>query len=141
MPEVSVLMPVHDAGLFVEEAVHSVLQQTFTDFELVVMDDGCTDDTLARISRFKDPRIRIIRNEKNIGIAHTLNKALDLIRTEWIARMDADDICEPDRLATQVAVMRAHPDLAVAGGWVRLFGDRKPVVVRQLHGAETVRAF
>lgn len=140
MPEVSVLMPVHNAGLFVEGAVRSVLQQTFADFELVVMDDGCTDDTLARISRFKDPRIRVIRNEKNIGIAKTLNKALDLIRTEWIARMDADDICEPDRLATQLAFMRSQPDLAVAGGWIRLCGERKEVV-RPPHGLETVRAF
>ena len=141
MPEVSVLMPVHNAGLFVEEAVRSVLQQTFADFELVVMDDGCTDDTLALISRFRDPRIRVIRNEKKIGIAKTLNKALDLTRTEWIARMDADDFCEPDRLATQLAFMRAQPNLAVAGGWVRLCGDRKPVVVRQPCGAQTVRAF
>jgi glycosyltransferase involved in cell wall biosynthesis len=141
MPEVSVLMPVHNAGLFVEEAVRSVLQQTFADFELMVMDDGCTDDTLVRISRFKDPRIRVIRNEKNIGIAKTLNNALDLIRTEWIARMDADDICEPDRIETQLAFMRAQPDLAVAGGWIRLCGERKPVVVRPPHGIETVRAF
>ncbi|MBN2568723.1 MAG: glycosyltransferase [Deltaproteobacteria bacterium] len=141
MSEVSVLMPVHNAGLFVEEAVRSVLQQTFTDFELVVMDDGCTDDTLSRIAQFKDPRIRVIRNERNLGIAPTLNRALDLVRTEWIARMDADDICEPDRLATQVAFMRAHPNLVVAGGLVRLFGDRKPVIVPQPHGVETVRAF
>lgn len=141
MPEVSVLMPVHNAGLFVEDAVRSVLRQTFADFELVVMDDGCTDDTLFRIAQFKDPRIRVIRNEKNIGIARTLNRALDLIQTEWIARMDADDICEPDRLETQLAFMRAQPDLAVAGGWIRLCGERKPVVVRPPHGIETVRAF
>lgn len=139
--KVSVLMPVYNAGPFVEEAVRSVLQQTFADFELVVMDDGCTDDTLYRIAQFKDPRIRVIHNERNVGIARTLNRALDLIRTEWIARMDADDVCEPDRLATQVAFMRAHPNLVAAGGLVRLFGDRKPVVVPQPHGVETVRAF
>jgi len=138
--EVSVLMPVHNAGQYVEEAVRSVLRQTFKDFQLVVMDDGCTDDTLSRIAQFKDPRIRVIHNEKNMGIARTLNKALDLIKTEWIARMDADDVCKPDRLAKQLAFMHAHPELAVAGGWIKLCGDRKDTV-RPPCGIETVRAF
>jgi glycosyltransferase involved in cell wall biosynthesis len=141
MATVSVLMPVHNAGPYVEEAVRSVLRQTFKDFELVVMNDGCTDDTLSRIARFQDPRIRVISNESNLGIARTLNRALDLIRTDWIARMDADDICEPDRLAVQMAFLRSRPGLAAAGGWARLFGDRKPVVVRQLQGSEIVKAF
>jgi glycosyltransferase involved in cell wall biosynthesis len=89
MATLSVLMPVHNAGQYVEAAVRSVLQQTFKDFELVVMNDGCTDDNLSRIAQFQDSRIRVINNESNLGIARTLNRALDLIRTEWIARMDA----------------------------------------------------
>lgn len=116
-PRVSVLMPVYNGERCLREAVESILNQTFTDFEFVIVDDGSTDNTWQILQGYaaNEPRIALVRNETNVGLARSLNKGLELARGEYIARMDADDVSLPERLATQVAFLDEHPEVGVVG--------------------------
>lgn len=121
MPEVTVLMPVYNAAPFLREAVDSVLCQTFDDFELLIVDDGSTDETGELLSAYMDRRMRLVRLEKNSGLVAALNVGVHQARAALIARMDGDDICEPQRLGLQVAFMRQHPEVLLLGtGFVRI---------------------
>jgi glycosyltransferase involved in cell wall biosynthesis len=113
MPKVTVLMPVFNAEKYLREAVESILAQTFTDFEFLIIDDGSTDGSTDIIHSYRDRRIRLISNERNIGIGNTLNKGIELASSGLIARMDADDISLPERLMTQYNFMRARPGCAL----------------------------
>ena len=97
-PRVTVLMPVFNGEHFLPPAIESILNQTFSDFEFLVIDDGSTDASRKIAESYNDPRIRIEANEKNLGLIATLNRGLKLARGEYIARMDADDLSFPDRL-------------------------------------------
>lgn len=114
-PRVTVLMPVHNVEKHLAAALDSILAQTFTDFELLVIDDCSTDGTAALLDRYTDPRIVRTRNERNLGLVETLNRGIDRARGAYIARMDGDDVCLPDRLAAQVAYLDAHPDTVLVG--------------------------
>lgn len=118
-PVITVLMPVYNAEKYLREAIQSILQQTFTCFELLIIDDSSTDSSPAIIRSFDDPRIRYMRNETNMGISATLNKGIDNSNTELIARMDADDISYPERLEKQLAFFESHPDCALLSTWTR----------------------
>jgi glycosyltransferase involved in cell wall biosynthesis len=113
--KVSVVMSVYNAGGFLPEAVESVLAQTFEDFEFVIIDDGSTDDSLSTLRRFSDPRIRILPQE-NRGLIASLNRGIMESTGQYIARMDADDRCEPDRLEIQTRYLDNHPEIALLGG-------------------------
>lgn len=117
-PAVSVLMTVYNGMPYLREAIESVLAQTFADFEFVIVDDGSTDGSLECIASYRDPRIRLWRNEANLGQTRSLNRGLDLLRGEYVARLDADDVCVATRLERQVEVLRARPDVAVLGTWM-----------------------
>jgi hypothetical protein len=119
MPLVSVLMPVHNAERYIAAAIDSILQQTFTDFELIIVDDGSTDSTPEVIARCRDPRIKSLR-QRNTGISGALNAGLRAASSsaELLARMDADDIAFSERLERQVAFMRELPEHVVLGTWV-----------------------
>lgn len=110
-PTVTVAMPVYNAGLHLRAAVASIVQQTFTDWELLLMDDGSDDGALDSLEALTDPRIRILRDGTNRGIAVRLNEAVDLARGRYFARMDADDVSFPDRLAKQVGQLQADDAL------------------------------
>ena len=112
-PSITVLMPVYNAERFLAEAIESVLQQTFTQFEFLIIDDGSTDSSPEIVRSYSDPRIRFLQNEQNLGITATLNKGIELAQADLIARMDADDICYPDRLQKQMEFVAAHPDGAL----------------------------
>jgi glycosyltransferase involved in cell wall biosynthesis len=128
MPEVTVLMPVHNAAPFLREAVDSVLCQTFDDFELLVIDDGSTDATGELLSGYADRRMRVVRLESNAGLVAALNIGISQARAALIARMDGDDICEPQRLELQVAFMWQHPDVVLLGsGFVRVDTAGRPL--------------
>ncbi len=117
-PAVSVLMPAYNDAPFVGKAIDSILAQSFMDFEFIIVDDGSTDDTGDVIARKaeRDKRIRVVTNERNLGIVAALNRGLDACRGRYVARMDADDIALPDRLAMQVARMDEAPDVVALGG-------------------------
>ena len=122
-PKVSVIMPVYNGEEYVSQAIESILGQTFTDFELIIIDDGSTDHSVEIIKTYSDHRIVLIRNETNMKLIATLNKGLSLAQGQYIARMDADDISMPSRLARQVEFMDRSPNIGVCGTWVEIFGD------------------
>jgi len=115
IPKVSVLMSVYNGERYLREALESILNQTFSDFEFINIDDGSTDTTWRILNDYDGARIRLVRNEENIGLAGSLNKGLELARGEFIARMDADDISLPERFARQVEFLDAHPEIGVVG--------------------------
>lgn len=122
MTRVSVLIAVHDGGDLLEPAAASVLDQTFRDFELLLVDDASTDGAVERLP--EDPRIRVLRNERNLGQVPSLNLGLEAARGEYVARLDADDEMLPTRLARQVAVLDAEPDVALVGTWMDVVDER-----------------
>lgn len=105
------ILPVYNAGPYLRPAVLSVVNQTFDGWELLVIDDASTDGALESIADVVDPRIRRIRNQKNIGLAATLNVGVKLVRGRFIARMDQDDVSHPDRLARQAGFLEDHPEV------------------------------
>src|ERR1700712_449026 len=112
--KITVLMPAYNAGKYIREAIISVLGQTHRDFELMVINDGSTDDTVSVVLSFNDPRISIV-NKEHEGIAEALNTGLQLSDTYYIARFDADDVCMPDRLEKQFNFLEDHPDYVLVG--------------------------
>jgi glycosyltransferase involved in cell wall biosynthesis len=108
-------MSVYNGEKYLREAIDSILNQTFKDFEFLIIDDGSTDSSAEIIRSYTDSRIRLIQNEKNIGLTRSLNKGLKLAQGEYIARMDADDISLPERLKKQVKYLDNHPEIGVLG--------------------------
>lgn len=110
---VSVILPVFNGEKFLRDAIDSILAQTYTNFELIIINDFSTDHTESIILSYNDDRILYIKNEQNLGVANTLNKGIDLAKGQFIARMDADDISKPDRIEKQMAYLDSHPEVAV----------------------------
>ncbi|MDJ0619011.1 MAG: glycosyltransferase [Calothrix sp. MO_192.B10] len=119
MVKVTVLMAIYNGQDYLREAVDSILAQTFQDFEFLIINDGSTDSTREIICSYHDPRIRLIHNEHNLGLTRSLNKGWELAKGEFIARQDADDISEPERLAKQVAFLETHSEVALVGTWFK----------------------
>lgn len=141
MPKVTVLMPVYNGESFLREAIDSILAQTYSDFEFLIVDDGSTDGSNSIIQSYYDKRITVLKNADRLKLSGALNRGIDEAQGKYIARMDADDIALPDRLAKQVAYLDAHPDVGICGAWVRRFGkgfsrpDKNPVQ------SELIRAY
>jgi glycosyltransferase involved in cell wall biosynthesis len=133
-PLITVLMPVYNSAKHLAKAIDSVLSQTFPDFEFLIIDDGSSDDSVSIIKSYSDPRIRFCQNEKNKGISATLNKGIELASAEWIARMDADDICLPDRLEKQFAFIQSHPDGSLYSCYVEVMSEEEePIKIERFH--------
>ncbi|MDB5002613.1 MAG: glycosyltransferase [Mucilaginibacter sp.] len=113
-PNITVLMPAYNAEKYIREAIESVLLQTYTDFELLIVNDGSTDGTVAIINSFKDDRIVLI-NQSNKGVANALNTGLKYARAPYIARFDADDVCYPYRLEKQIRFLHDNPEYILIG--------------------------
>lgn len=128
-PIVSVLMPAYNAALHIREAIDSILAQTFINFEFVIINDGSQDETEAIILSYYDRRIKYYQNESNLGIVQTLNKGIKLCGGQYIARMDADDIALPNRLAHQVDFMTRHQNIVACGTLYGIFGTQTQVDV------------
>ena len=119
-PRVTVLMSVHNGGRWLRLAIDSVLAQTWHDFEFLIIDDASTDDSVAQIESFLDPRIRLIRMPENIGLTRSLNCGLHAARGEFIARQDSDDLSGRERIEKQINFLDRHPEVAVVGAQARL---------------------
>lgn len=117
-PLVSVILPVFNAERYLAEALESILLQTYPNFELIAINDCSTDESLAVLESYavRDPRVRVLSNEQNLGITPTLNRGLQAARGELIARMDADDVSLPDRLEKRVAFLQSHPEVGLISG-------------------------
>jgi hypothetical protein len=129
-PAVTVLLPAYNAEAWVGQAVESILRQSFRDFELLVIDDGSTDNTVALLNGYKDGRIRVVRHEANRGLIACLNEGLGLSRGALIARMDADDFAHERRLELQVAFLNTRPDVGICGTWFHLRQAKRRTRVR-----------
>lgn len=136
----SVIMPVYNGQKYLEEAIHSVLNQTFKNFELLIIDDGSTDSSLKIIQSIKDYRIRILKNEKNRGIAYTRNVGLKESKGEYLAWMDCDDLIEPNRLEIQLDYLKNHPEIGICGTAQNRFGNGKPRVSREFADSEMIKS-
>lgn len=119
-PRASVVMTTYNASRHLRETIEGILAQTFADFEFVIVDDCSSDDTVAIIEGYRDPRIRLIRNPENKGISATRNIGIDAARGDYLAALDHDDISLPERLARQVAFLDAHPRAVLVGTAAKL---------------------
>ena len=122
-PQISVIMAVYNGEKFLEEAIGSILKQTFSNFEFIIIDDGSEDTSLKIIKNFKDKRISILENNKNIGLSASLNKGIKLSKGKYIARMDADDISLPERLEKQYNFMERNPNIGIVGTGYHLINE------------------
>lgn len=128
---VTIGIPVYNVGRFIGLTLKSVLQQTYTNFELIITDDGSADDTVNVIRSFNDPRITLIVDGENHGISYRLNHQIDLAKGKYFIRMDGDDLMFPDRVEKQVRYLEEHPDVDVVGaGAVIVDNDNKIIGLR-----------
>jgi len=114
-PKISVIMSVYNGEKYLREAIESILNQTFRDFEFIIINDGSTDKTSEILSSYNDPRIVIINNKRNIGLTKSLNKGLKMVKGEYIARQDADDVSLPERLERMVNFLDMNRDVGLLG--------------------------
>jgi glycosyltransferase involved in cell wall biosynthesis len=129
-PSVSIALSMHNAAATIQSAIRSLLAQSFVDWELIVLDDGSSDRSVELVQAFADDRIQVHSDGRQVGLATRLNQAIDLAQGRYIARMDADDVAYPDRLARQVDFLEAHPDVDLLGAGMMVFeGDGTPVGV------------
>lgn len=138
-PIISVLMPAYNAADYIREAIDSILTQTFTDFEFVIINDGSTDTTEEIILSYSDERIKYYANESNMGIVKTLNRGIDLCQGKYIARMDADDVSLPDRLEKQVHRLEANPQIVACGTLYAIYGDQRQTPVDVATDVQDIR--
>jgi len=115
VPRVTILLPVYNGEKYLKAAINSIRAQTFSDWGLWVLDDGSSDSSLEIARSFDDERIKALPNGGNLGVAKTLNRALEKVRSEFVARMDSDDECLPRRLERQVNFLQRRPDVALLG--------------------------
>ena len=116
-PRVTVLTTIYNGLPYLKDCIESVLSQTDKDFEFLIIDDASTDDSLEYIKSYKDPRIRILENEKNLGQVPSLNKGLEIAKGKFIARLDQDDVCLPRRLEEQTDYLEKHSDISILCSW------------------------
>lgn len=135
-PQISIVMPVYNSEKFVEQAIRSLLVQTFMDFELIIVDDGSTDGSTDIVKQFDDERIRVFTNDKNQGIVYSRNRGLAEIRGRFYAPFDSDDVAVPHKFQKQISFLKQNPDIAMTGSWARLMDKTgKPTGERWKLGA------
>jgi glycosyltransferase involved in cell wall biosynthesis len=124
-PLISVIMPSYNNGPYIGSAIESILNQTYGNFELLIIDDGSNDNTNIVLNSLSDSRIKVIRNHQRLGLVNSLNIGIECAIGEYIARMDTDDIAEPIRLREQLSYLKKNPDCIFIGSWFIKFKDKK----------------
>lgn len=127
MPKISVIMSAYNSEKYIAEAIDSVLNQTYSNFELIITDDASSDKTAGIISEFADPRIKMVKNEKNRGLTANLNSMIAIATGDYIARIDSDDVCRQDRLEKEIHFLERHKDIYMVCSYIRLFGNRSGI--------------
>jgi glycosyltransferase involved in cell wall biosynthesis len=141
-PCVSVLMPVFNGAGYLDEAIQSILRQTFSEFEFIIVDDGSTDGTAAILDRYRSNDCRIhISQQSHQGLVAALNHGLRLARGRYIARMDQDDVSLPNRLSSQIAFMDSRPAVGICGTWIQTSGADRPEIRRYPSKDEMIRSW
>lgn len=141
MPIISVIMPVYNAENYIRETIESIINQSYKDFELLILNDNSSDNSLGIIKQFqeKDSRIIVINKEKNVGPANLRNEGFRLSKGKFIALMDADDIALPTRFEKQVAVLEKNPEIGVCGTWFTFFGAKKNKIIRHSENHDAIK--
>ncbi|MEZ8805119.1 glycosyltransferase family 2 protein [Vibrio atlanticus] len=121
-PLISVILPVYNCEKYIKDSVTSIIRQTYKNFELIIIDDGSTDDTLKILSNFSDERIKIVTRE-NKGLIFSLNEGVSLSKGDYIARMDADDISDPERLEGQLRFLEKNKDIQIVGSSIHIIDE------------------
>ena len=128
-PRITVIMPVYNCELYIKEAIDSILNQTFADFDFLIIDDASTDKTVSIIKEYKDSRIQLIEKTVNTGYTISLNYGLKVAKGEYIARMDGDDISLPNRFEKQIAFLDSNPDVVLCGSNFGIIGTEKLIIL------------
>lgn len=123
-PTLSIIMPVFNAGPFIKESVQSLLNQSFADFELIIIDDGSTDNSMEIISEMKEPRIRTLTNDANRGIVYSRNRGIENAKGRYISPFDSDDVARKDKFEKQIDFLEKNPDIGMIGSWVILIDEQ-----------------
>lgn len=121
-------MSVYNGMPYLKQAVESILYQTYKNFEFIIVDDASKDNSCNYLKSLKDPRVKIIKNKKNLGLAGSLNIALRLAQGDYVARMDADDVSLPKRFETQVRFLESHQDIDLCGTWADLINESGQII-------------
>lgn len=134
-------MPVYNGELYIEEAINSLQNQTFSDFDLIILNDNSSDSTVSIIEKIKanDDRIILINKTKNEGPANLRNEGIDIAQTEYIALLDADDIALPTRFEKQINVLDNNPKIGLCGTWFTIFGDKKEKILKHSEKHENLK--
>ena len=139
-PKISVVMAVYNSEKYLSKAIESILEQSFTDFEFIIINDDSTDKSEEIIKSYKDSRIKFLENESNMGHTYCLNRGISVVVGEYIARMDSDDVSLPERFQKQVEFMDSHKDVSVCGTWVKTIGKDSGFVNKLLTNPEDIKA-
>lgn len=123
-PHVTVIMPVYNGAKYLRESIESILSQTYPHFELLIINDGSTDASVSIATSYNDPRIRLVHNERNLGLVATRNRGIRESTTEFVAFLDSDDIARPNRLAKQIEYFTQYPETILLGGGAELIDER-----------------
>lgn len=140
LPLVSVIIPYNNVQNYIWESIESILLQSYKNFELILIDDGSYDQSYRIVQKYVDKRIRHIRFNKNYGVAFSRNIGIDASKGKYIAFLDSDDRCYPNRLDWQVEFMESNADIGLCGTWVRTFGDKKSVIWRFAQNNKELKA-
>ena len=132
-PRITVIMPVYNCELYIKEAVDSILNQTFADFDFLIIDDASTDKTVSIIKEYKDSRIQLIEKTVNTGYTISLNYGLKVAKGEYIARMDGDDISLPNRFEKQIAFLDSNPDVVLCGAAIKVIDSDRVIMYPESH--------
>jgi len=133
VPKVSVILPVYNCENFISDCVNSILEQTFQDFELIIIDDKSTDNTLKIIQQIKDKRVNLIVKKKNSGYTNSLNLGIAKSKGEYIARIDGDDICMPNRFEKQVSFLDENKEIVACGSFSKIIGSDEIIYTPEYH--------
>ena len=121
---ISVLMPVYNSELYLKDAVQSILDQSYKNFEFIIIDDGSVDNSLDILESFKDDRIKLVKKKNNNGYTSLLNESIDYAKYDYLARMDSDDVSHKDRLLKQFKFLLQNKDFSVVGSNIRLINTK-----------------
>lgn len=130
--KVTILLPVYNGAKTLARAINSILNQTFLDWELFVLEDGSTDNSLSIAQSFRDVRIHVISDGQHKGIVKRLNQGIQLCESQYFARMDADDVAHPQRLEKQVEFLKANPNIDLVGTAMRVLDDTGRVLGKRI---------
>jgi glycosyltransferase involved in cell wall biosynthesis len=132
MPKVTLLLPVHNAAKTLARSIDSILDQTYIDWKLLILEDGSTDDSLTVAQGFNDNRIQIISDCLHLGIVARLNQGIQLAESQYIARMDADDVAHPNRLKKQIEFLEVNPKVDLVGTAISVLNEKEKVVEKRI---------